>query len=207
MKKLLVIKAHPFTGEQSTSMKVLEKFMDVYQAENANTATVQLLDLYTEDIPEIDHTLLSAMTALKTGSDFSELTAEQQAKMNRFNELTDQFLDADQIVIANALWNLNIPTRLKAWVDTINVANKTFKYTATGPAPLTEGKKVLHIQSNGGMYDGKDFASMYLKGIMNFVGVTDYHQLFIEAIDHHPEQRDEILGKALDSATAIAKEF
>ena len=207
MKNLLVIKAHPFTGEQSTSMKVLEKFIDVYQAENADTATVQLLDLYSEDIPEIDHLLLSAMTDLKTGVNFSDLTAEQQAKMNRFNELTDQFLAADQIVIANALWNLNIPTRLKAWVDTINVANKTFKYTATGPVPLTEGKKVLHIQSNGGMYDGKDFASMYLKGIMNFVGVTDYHQLFIEAIDHHPEQRDEILGKAFDSATAIAKEF
>ena len=44
--------------------------------------------------------------------------------MARFNELTDQFLSADKVVIANPMWNLNVPTRLKAWVDTINVAGK-----------------------------------------------------------------------------------
>ena len=63
------------------------------------------------------------------------------------------------------MWNLNVPTRLKAWVDTINVAGKTFQYTAEGPKPLTSGKKALHIQSNGGFYEGKDFASQYIKAV------------------------------------------
>ncbi|WP_316396773.1 NAD(P)H-dependent oxidoreductase, partial [Enterococcus faecium] len=45
---------------------------------------------------------------------------DQSQKIARFNELTDQFLAADKIVIANALWNLNIPTKLKAWFDTVN---------------------------------------------------------------------------------------
>ncbi len=62
-------------------------------------------------------------------------------KIARFNELTEQFLAADKIVIANALWNLNIPTKLKAWFDTVNVAGKTFRYTENGPEGLVTGKK------------------------------------------------------------------
>ena len=72
---------------------------------------------------------------------FETLSENQQQKVARFNELTDQFLSADKVVIANPMWNLNVPTRLKAWVDTINVAGKTFQYTAEGPKPLTSGKK------------------------------------------------------------------
>lgn len=55
---------------------------------------------------------------------FETLSENQQQKVARFNELTDQFLSADKVVIANPMWNLNVPTRLKAWVDTINVAEK-----------------------------------------------------------------------------------
>lgn len=127
--------------------------------------------------------------------------------MARFNELTDQFLGADKVVIANALWNLNVPTRLKAWVDTINVAGKTFKYTDEGPKPLTNGKKALHIQSNGGFYEGQDFASQYVKGILNFIGIEKVEQLFIEGIDHHPEKAEELLGAAMDQATTLGKTF
>ncbi|WEG72880.1 FMN-dependent NADH-azoreductase [Vagococcus intermedius] len=206
MSNLLVIKAHPLSAEHSTSMKVMDHFISSFKASNPD-ASVEIVDVFTSDIPELDEALLTAMYSLKAGNDFATLTTEQQGLLTRFNASTEQFLAADRIVIANALWNLNIPTRLKAWVDTINVAGKTFKYTATGPAPLTEGKKVLHIQSNGGSYNGQDFSSMYLKGIMNFVGVNDYHQLFIEGIDHHPEDSDKILAAAFASAADLAKTF
>lgn len=78
---------------------------------------------------------------MAAGTEFGDLSADQQAKVGRFGELTDQFLAADKIVIANPLWNLSMPTRLKAWIDTINVAGKTFKYTAEGPVGLAGGKK------------------------------------------------------------------
>ena len=74
------------------------------------------------------------------------LIRKSTTKIARFNELTDQFLAADKIVIANALWNLNIPTKLKAWFDTVNVAGKTFRYTENGPEGLVTGKK--HCTSN-----------------------------------------------------------
>ncbi|MGH2195885.1 NAD(P)H-dependent oxidoreductase, partial [Enterococcus faecalis] len=78
----------------------------------------------------------------------------------------DQFLSAEKVVIANPMGNLKVRTRLKAWVDTINVAEKTFQYTAEGPKHLTSGKKALHIQSNSGYYEVKDFDSQNIKAIL-----------------------------------------
>lgn len=206
MTTLLAIKAHPLTGEASTSMKVFERFLTSYKSTNPGDA-IEVIDVFTADIPEIDETLLTAWDLLKAGAEFSTLSTEQAKAVTTFNQLTDQFLAADKVVIANALWNLNIPTRLKAWVDTINVAGKTFKYTETGPVPLTVGKKALHIQSNGGSFNGSDFSSQYIKGILNFVGVEDTEQILIEGIDHHPEQREEILAVTFAKTDELASSF
>ncbi len=128
-------------------------------------------------------------------------------KISRFNEATEQFLNADKLVIGNGLWNLNIPTRLKAWFDTINVAGKTFRYTDTGPIPLTQNKKALHIQANGGIYEGQDFASQYVRNMLNFVGVNDVQQVFIEGADYQPERTEEIVEKAVVRVQEISTNF
>jgi FMN-dependent NADH-azoreductase len=207
MTKLLVVKAHPLTKEESRSILALETFLDAYRETNPNDE-IELLDLYQDNaIPEIDAELLSGWAALRTGTEFTALSENQQAKIARFNEATEQFLAADKVVIANPLWNLNIPTRLKAWFDTVNVAGKTFQYTAEGPKPLTSGKKALHIQSNGGFYEGQDFSSRYVEAILNFVGVEQVDSIFIEGIDHFPERAEELLGTALTKATELGKTF
>lgn len=121
--------------------------------------------------------------------------------------MTDQFLAADKVVIANPLWNLQIPTRLKAWVDTINVAGKTFKYTAEGPVGLATGKKVLHIQANGGVYGGNDFASVYINGVLNFIGIDDVTSVYIEGQAYAPENAEQILADAVAKIETIAQTF
>jgi len=208
MTKLLAVKGHPLTKEESRSVLAFETFLDAYRAANP-ADEIEILDLYENNgaIPEIDAELLSGWAALRTGTDFTELNENQQEKIARFNEATEQFLDADKVVIANPLWNLNIPTRLKAWFDTINVAGKTFQYTVEGPKPLTSGKKALHIQSNGGFYEGQDFASRYVETILNFVGVNHVDSLFIEGIDHSPERAEELLDTALTKAAELGKTF
>lgn len=206
MATLLAVKAHPLTNEASKSMKVLYAFLDSYKKSHPEDEIITL-DLYKEDFPEIDYDIMTGWNELKAGKDFSELSADQQRKIARFNESTEQFLAADKIVIANGLWNLNIPTRLKAWFDTINVAGKTFMYTETGPVPLTEGKKALHIQSSGGVYAGQDFASQYVKSLLNFVGVNDVQQVAIEGADHHPEKTDEIIAAGVKQAEELSLNF
>ncbi|MGM0125313.1 FMN-dependent NADH-azoreductase [Enterococcus sp. AZ194] len=206
MSKLLVVKAHPLSAEESRSVKTLETFLASYKETNP-TDEVTVLDLYNDFIPEIDKDILTGWNALRSGIAFEDLTAEQQKKIARFNELTEQFLATDKVVIANAMWNLNVPTRLKAWIDTINVAGKTFRYTEEGPKPLVEGKKALHIQSNGGFYEAQDASSQYVKGILNFIGVDQVEQVFIEGIDHFPDRAEELLGTALTTATELGKTF
>ncbi|MCC9272988.1 MAG: FMN-dependent NADH-azoreductase [Enterococcus aquimarinus] len=206
MSTLLAVKAHPLMSEDSKSMKVFYAFLDSYKKSNPEDEII-LLDLYNEEFPEIDLDILTGWNDLRAGTEFSALTASQQQKIARFNESTEQFLAADKVVIGNGLWNLNIPTRLKAWIDTINVAGKTFRYTEEGPVPMTEGKKLLHIQANGGVYNGQEFSSQYIKGIFNFIGVNDVQQVLVEGADHHPEKTEEIIADAVKKAEELSLTF
>ena len=48
----------------------------------------------------------------------------------------DEFLAADTIVIGAPMYNFTLPSQLKAWIDRILIAGKTFRYTADGPEGL-----------------------------------------------------------------------
>ena len=203
MSNLLVIKAHPLEADKSRSIATQEAFISAYKNNNPEDS-ITILDLYKEEIPEIDEFLLSTWadaTAQK------EISSEQVATLTRFNELTEQFLSADKIVISNPLWNLSIPGKLKLWIDTIVVKGKTFTYSETGPVGLVPEKKLLHIQSNGGAFSGKEPGSEYLETIFNFMGITDIEHIFIEGVDHFPERAEEIIAEAHEKASTIAKTF
>lgn len=206
MANVLVVNAHPLAAEDSQTVTVLEAFLNEHEATHPEDV-ITMLDLYYTDIPEIDGELLSAWKSLQKGTEFIALSNSQQEKVRLFNEFTDQFLAAEKIVIANALWNLNIPTKLKAWFDTINVAGKTFRYTAEGPVGLITDKKAIHIQSSGGTYNGQDFASQYVKGIMNFIGITDFDAVYIEGADYDPSKASEIIDAAKEKAKKLAAQF
>src|SRR5699024_9797585 len=113
----------------------------------------------------------------------------------------------DKIVVANPLWNLNVPSRLKSWFDTISVAGKTFRYTEEGSVGMVTGKKALHIQANGGIYSGADPASQYVQTMFQFLGITDFHQLFVEGMDHFPDQAEQFIADALKEADELGKTF
>src|SRR5690606_7008056 len=155
MSKLLVVRAHPVIHKESRSMKVTDVFLESYKQHHPQDS-VEEINVYNIQVPEIDSDLLNAWDELAQGTRFYALSASQQHKVTLFDSLTGGFLEHDKIVVANPLWNLSIPTRLKAWFDTITVAGKTFKYTEQGSVGSVEGKKVLHIQANGGVYSGAD---------------------------------------------------
>ena len=45
-------------------------------------------------------------------------------------KVLDEFLRADSLVIGAPMYNFGIPSQLKAWIDCIAMAGKTFSYTA-----------------------------------------------------------------------------
>lgn len=206
MTTLLMVKGHPKTAEQSFSMKGFDKFLEVYRAIHPDD-DVQIIDVFHDDVPEIDDDMMTGWAQLQSGIAFTDLSTAAQAKITRFNELTEQFMAADKIVLANPLWNLMIPTKVKAWIDTTVITGKTLKYAATGAVGLVSGKKLLHIQANGGIYEGNDPASRYVKDIFNFIGLTDFESVYVEGQAYAPQNADVILNDALVKIENIAKTF
>jgi FMN-dependent NADH-azoreductase len=86
---------------------------------------------------------------------------------------------ADVIVIGDPMHNFSTSGRLKAWLDQLVRAGKTFSYGQSGPEGLLSGKKVYVLTSRGGAYTPGtplaefDFQEPYLKRVLGFVGLTD----------------------------------
>lgn len=205
MTKLLVVRAHPLQAPVSRSMRVTDAFVAAYRRAHPDDL-VEDLRLYEVAVPEIDLDLLDGWARLREGEHFGRLHPSQQAKLTIFDKLGEQFASSDIIVIANPLWNLSVPTRLKAWIDTVCVQGRTFRYTPEGRAEgLVHGKTVLHIQANGGHFGGSDPGSRYLKSLFTFLGVTDFRELFVEGMDHEPDRAEEIIGAAITRAEELAR--
>lgn len=203
MAKVLFVKGHPLEKEQSYSLKAFEAFKDTYQLLYPDDEIIEI-DVYDGTIPSLDKELLEAMSLAKKGE---ELTSSQADKLDRFNHSTETFLSSDKVVIANPLWNLQIPSHLLSWINTITVAGKTFKYTPNGVVGLATDKKLLHIQANGGLYNGQDPASQYIKSIFKFIGIDSIQSVYVEGHAYQPDQADNILNQAINDLKEIAKTF
>lgn len=208
MTKLLYITAHPLDELGSNSMAAGKTFVDSYK-ENHPSDEVKHIDLFNEDIPMIDKDVLTGWGKLRNGD---ELTSEEQQKVNRLSEILDEFLEADKYVFVSPMWNLSFPPVLKAYIDAISIAGKTFKYTAEGPQGLLTDKKVLHIQSRGGYYTEGPAAEVesddrYLRNIMTFLGVPSYETIIIEGHNAEPEKTEEIKAASIAEAKELAKTF
>ena len=108
--------------------------------------------------------------------------AEEKGKVGRLSELCEQFIAADKYVFVTPLWNFSFPPVMKAYIDSVSVSGKTFKYTAEGPVGLLTDKKALHIQARGGIYSEGPAADMemghrYLNIMMQFYGVPSFEGL------------------------------
>ncbi|WP_054708313.1 NAD(P)H-dependent oxidoreductase [Secundilactobacillus paracollinoides] len=125
MTTVLVIKANPKPTSASHSLTVLEHFLTSYLQLHTND-TVVVRDLYAEKFPDFDRDLVTAQRALSAGKTFADLPDAQQTRLTQFRQTTQQFIDADKVIIANPLWNLMIPGKLKAWFDTVCVEGQTF---------------------------------------------------------------------------------
>ena len=100
---------------------------------------------------------------------------KQNQRLAESNNLVDELMAADTLIIGVPIYNFGIPATLKAWVDLITRANRTFKYTETGPKGLLDNKTAYLIITSGGTESGSeiDFATGYMRHILGFIGITD----------------------------------
>ncbi|MED3691571.1 MULTISPECIES: FMN-dependent NADH-azoreductase [Peribacillus] len=211
MTKVLYITAHPNDETQSYSMAVGKTFIETYKEVNPSHEIVNI-DLYKENIPEIDVDVFSGWGKLQSGKGFEELSSEEKTKVGRLSELCEQFIVADKYIFVTPLWNFSFPPVLKAYIDSVSVAGKTFKYTDQGPVGLLTDKKALHIQARGGIYSEGPAAEMemghrYLNIIMQFFGVPSFEGLFVEGHAAMPDKAQEIKENAITRAKDLASTF
>jgi FMN-dependent NADH-azoreductase len=211
MAKLLYITANPKAEEQSFSLSVGRAFLNAYKQQNPQDEIVEL-DLYQTDIPYIDTDVFSGWGKLQQGHAFDQLSADEKAKVSRINQLTDQFIEADKYVFVTPMWNFSFPPKMKAYIDTICIAGKTFKYTENGSVGLLTDKKAVHIQARGGIYSEApmnefEFGDRYLKAVLGFIGITDVQSIIVEGMAQFPNEAEGIKEKAIKQAQEVAKNF
>jgi FMN-dependent NADH-azoreductase len=121
----------------------------------------------------------------------------------------EEFLAADIVVIGAPMYNFTIPSQLKAWIDRILVAGKTFKYGDKGAEGLAGSKRVIVAISRGGFY-GADMPTAagehletYLRWVFGFIGVTNLEFIAADGIMMGPELREKAVAGALQAATDL----
>lgn len=132
---------------------------------------------------------------LRSGS-LAQADAAEAADAER---VLSQFLEADVVVIGSPMYNFSITSTLKAWIDRVAVAGRTFAYTEKGPVGLAGGKRVIIASSRGGLHAGQptDFQEPYLRQVFAFFGITDVEFVRAEGIAYSPQHRTDAIAAAL----------
>jgi FMN-dependent NADH-azoreductase len=121
----------------------------------------------------------------------------------------DEFLAADIVVLGAPMYNFTIPSQLKAWIDRILVAGKTFKYGPQGVQGLAGNKRVIVAISRGGFYGAGSPAAVgehletYLRWVFGFIGISNPEFISADGIQVGPEHREKAVSDALRAANTL----
>jgi len=184
-------------GSASYSNRVAANVLDELTARNPG-ATITVRDLAREPLPHIGDDFVAA-----TRGPNGPQNDAQRALLARSDELVDELFAADVIVIAAPMINFTVPSNLKAWIDYVARAGRTFRYSEKGPEGLVTGKQVIVVAARGGVYSNGpgsalDFQLPYLKSVLGFLGMTDVEVLEVEGTAYGPDAAE----KAVNGATA-----
>ena len=164
---------------------------------------------------KISRSIVDQLTIERGGAEivYRDLAAEPLAHLTldafADSSVLDEFVAADTVVIGAPMYNFTLPTQLKAWIDRIMIAGKTFRYTANGPEGLAGGKRVVIALARGGFYEQGSPASAlehletYLRGIFNFIGIEPEF-VAADGLNISPEQRDASIKLAIGETVRLA---
>ncbi|MEX3621749.1 FMN-dependent NADH-azoreductase [Viridibacillus arvi] len=208
MTTVLFVKANNRPANQAVSVKLYEAFLASYKESHPNETVVEL-DLYNEELPYVGVDMINGTFKAGRGLELTEKEATAVAVADKY---LDQFLEADKVVFGFPLWNLTIPAVLHTYIDYLNRAGKTFKYTPEGPVGLLSDKKIALLNASGGVYSNGaaaelEMAVKYVASMMGFFGVRDIEKVVIEGHNQFPDKAEEIIAAGLEKAAKVASTF
>ena len=204
--KLLHIDSSPLSGN-SVSRQLTQRIVAEWRATHPGTQ-VEHLDL-AKDAP--GHLNMDSL-GFRLGVNAEGLSDVQRKENELSEKLVSQFLAADVVVVGAPMYNFSVPSQLKAWIDRIAQAGRTFNYTEKGPVGLAGGKTVIIASSRGGKYStnpalaGLDHQESYLRTVFGFVGITDLRFVRAEGVGMGEEAKKQAMTNAdLEIKSAVLK--
>jgi FMN-dependent NADH-azoreductase len=194
--KLLHIDSSPLGGN-SVSRQLTQSIVAQWRAAHPHTK-VEHLDL-AKDAP--GHLNMDSL-GFRLGVNAEGLSDVQRKENELSEKLVSQLLAADVIVIGAPMYNFSIPSQLKAWIDRIAQAGRTFKYTDKGAVGLAGGKTVIVASTRGGVYSTNpamaalDHQESYLRTVFGFIGITDVRFVRAEGVSMGEEAKTKALALA-----------
>ncbi|TLP71426.1 FMN-dependent NADH-azoreductase [Pseudomonas nitroreducens] len=188
-------------GDNSTSRQLSAELVAAWAAAEPGVE-VTYRDLAAD---AISHLSSASLVAAGTPAELRDAAQKHEAALGE--KSIEEFLGADAIVIGAPMYNFSIPSQLKAWIDRIAVAGKTFRYTESGPEGLAVGKKVIIVSTAGGIHAGQPTGiahENYLELVLNFLGITDIEVVRAEGLAYGDEPRRNAIAGAQAS---IASQF
>jgi len=187
-------------GDASASRQLSRSVVEAWSAAAPN-AEVTYRDLASD---ALSHLSAASLVAAGTPDELRDAAQKHEAELAE--RTLEEFLAADAIVIGAPMYNFAIPSQLKAWIDRIAVAGKTFSYSENGPVGLAGGKTVVIASSAGGIHAGQPSGQAhedYLVRVLNFLGIDDIEIVRAEGLAYGEEPR----AQAMKSATQRISEL
>lgn len=189
-------------GTASVSRQLSSEFVTAWTAAHAD-AQVIYRDLALHMPPPLTAENVAAIRGEKV-----ELSLQVQADVALLDAMLEEFLAADMIVIGAPMYNFSVPAPLKAWIDSLARAGRTFAYTSQGPKGLATGKRIVIASSRGNIYttpqmESKDFQERYLVAALGFMGIERFDIVRAEGVNRGPEVRAAALEAARQAIAAL----
>ena len=171
MKNILLIESSP-RGNDSYSHQAARSIANELLARNPGGKVVER-NLGENPPPHVGLSFITGMYAPP-----EQRTAEQVKALVLSDTLIDEVFSADTIVVAVPMHNFAPPSTLKAWIDHVARAGRTFSYGSNGPQGLVKGKHAILVVASGGVYSAEpmkpfDFTEPYLRAVLAFIGITE----------------------------------
>lgn len=165
----------PDSHSRRLSAAIVGKLLEV-----APAATIRRRDLGTDPLP---HATADYATTLSSPA---TLAAPLEGSLVRAEVLIGEVEAADAIVIGTPMHNLTVPSVLKAWIDQILRAGRTFKSTPAGKVGLLRDRPVFIGIASGGVFTGEranqpDFLTPYLSVVLGSAGLKTLQFVPVQA--------------------------
>jgi FMN-dependent NADH-azoreductase len=199
MSTLLVVNSSP--RGNSVSRRLTRHVTEEWKAKNPSGHVIER-DLSAQPLPYVDANWIEA-----TITPAAQRTIEHEKVLAQSDVLIDELLAADIIVLGVPMHNFSIPASLKAWIDQVVRAGKTFRYGGTGPEGLLPAnKKALVIVTRGGAYgEGSpvDFQVPYLRHMLGFIGLKDVTIIEADKQAYGVDAAQQSIDQAVEKLSAV----